>query len=556
MENSYETQFLAQIFNAQNRLENILIEIVQNIFNLYDDDGDGKLDINDYISFVSDLMYISILMKRLDGTAYTMDNLMKFARWSSSNFETNLFREPQAEISYETFVRGVIYAVTENKHLPILGQGGYLCLSSFVPEILNYFSYYTKIAARRGWPTMNIPEESPSESDRDADVIHCPFQTRLALVNAQQQAQHAPVPQEPEPALEPASEPVAEPVAEPASEPASEPALEPALEPVSEPQPDSHSTNGEPEESGPFTPEQQIREYQRRRRIQYELSRNRSHHEHELMHERESQQPSPQAAQVQQVQVQAQQAQQQLDQQQLEERRRQIMEQQIQHVQRLQQQLRNHIRRQEVANQNIDQFGDDIQFTTPPHILEDAGEIVITKETMGYDPIDGDVSILDYIGTNPVDNIVFRMNEHYYMASKDRIRSMIQVGEKDNSIFYGCMCEITGNWTDPATWGLLEETVIPEIRYFNIQQLGLPIRYVLLKDIQAILDGEHHFFIVEKPQDYTIVPSFASDNILNHGVGSMSGAHCQDGQSDIIYTIKKFTPKDENEAISITGISI
>ena len=86
MENTYETQFLAQIFNAQNRLENILIEIVQNIFNLYDDDGDGKLDINDYISFVSDLMYISILMKRLDGTAYTMDNLMKFARWSSSNF--------------------------------------------------------------------------------------------------------------------------------------------------------------------------------------------------------------------------------------------------------------------------------------------------------------------------------------------------------------------------------------------------------------------------------------------------------------------------------------
>jgi hypothetical protein len=279
-------------------------------------------------------------------------------------------------------------------------------------------------------------------------------------------------------------------------------------------------------------------------------------HEHEMMHEREQAQAQQvQQVQAQQVQVQAQQTQAQ-DQQQLEERRRQIMEQQIQQVQRLQQQLRNHIRRQEVANQNIDQFGDDIQFTTPPHILEDAGEIVITKETMGYDPIDGDVSILDYIETNPVDNIVFRMNEHYYMASKDRIRSMIQVGEKDNSIFYGCMCEITGNWTDPATWGLLEETVIPEIRYFNIQQLGLPIRYVLLKDIQAILDGEHHFFIVEKPVDYTIVPSFASDNILNHGVGSMSGAHCQDGQSDIIYTIKKFTPTPGAEPLSIAGISM
>ena len=547
MENTYETQFLAQIFNAQNRLENILIEIVQNIFNLYDDDGDGKLDINDYISFVSDLMYISILMKRLDGTAYTMDNLMKFARWSSSNFETNLFREPQAEISYETFVRGVIYAVTENKHLPILGQGGYLCLSSFVPEILNYFSYYTKIATRRGWPTMNIPEESPSEADRDADVIHCPFQTRLALVNAQQHAQSAPAPEQPQLQQEPVTQQPSTPIPQ---EPVPIPQQPPT--PIPEQPTPMHPQSAEPEESVPLTPEQQISEYQRRRRIQYELSRNRTQHQNEVMQEQSQQSVPIQPVQVQQTQVQVQVQ----DQEQLEERRRQIMEQQIQQVQRLQQQLRNHIRRQEVANQNIDQFGDDIQFTTPPHILEDAGEIVITKETMGYDPIDGDVSILDYIETNPVDNIVFRMNEHYYMASKDRIRSMIQVGEKDNSIFYGCMCEITGNWTDPATWGLLEETVIPEIRYFNIQQLGLPIRYVLLKDIQAILDGEHHFFIVEKPQDYTVVPSFASDNILNHGVGSMSGAHCQDGQSDIIYTIKKFTPKDENAPLSITGISM
>jgi len=567
MENSYDSHFLSQIFSTQNRLENILEEIVQNIFNLYDDDGDGKLDINDYISFISDLMYISILMNRLDGTAYTMDNLMKFAKWSSSNFETNLFREPQKEISYESFVHGVIYALTENKHLPVLGQANFLCLSSFIPEILNYFSYYTKISKRRGWPTIDISEES--NNDRDEDIIHCPFQTRLELINQTNNTQQR---------LQQITN------GEITNLEISGNLVVSSTENVRQPAPILQQLSNQ---------EQQIREYQNRRRVQYQLDRIRLTREHELMRERDQpqqlqsqqqpplqqqqqpplqqqQQPPLQQQQQQQQQQQPQQQQQQPQQQQQQQpqqqqqelqeqevlRRQQIMQQQISQIQRLQLQLRNRIRQEEFSRQNIDQFGDTTVITTPPHELKDYGNIVITKETMGYDPIDGEVSIIDFIKINPEDNIVFRMNEHYYMASKERIKSMIQIGEKDNSVFYGCICEIVGNWTDPETWGLLEQTVIPEIRYFNIQQLGLPIRYVSLKDIQAILDGEHHYFIIEKPEDSNIIPSFASDNILNHGVGSMSGSHCQDGQSDIVYTIKKFTPIDNSDPppLTIEGI--
>ena len=78
-----------------------------------------------------------------------------------------------------------------------------------------------------------------------------------------------------------------------------------------------------------------------------------------------------------------------------------------------------------------------------------------------------------------------------------------------------------------------------------------------MKDIYAILEGEHNYFIIEKPADYTIIPSFASDNVLNHGIGSMSGLHCQDGQSDIVYTIKTFTPiENQPEMLVISGISL
>ena len=72
--------------------------------------------------------------------------------------------------------------------------------------------------------------------------------------------------------------------------------------------------------------------------------------------------------------------------------------------------------------------------------------------------------------------------------------------------------------------------------------MGLPVRYVLFKDIQAVLDSDTAFFCIEKPENPVYIPSFASDNVLNHGIGSMSGVHCQDGQSDIIYQIKKFKP--------------
>jgi len=109
------------------------------------------------------------------------------------------------------------------------------------------------------------------------------------------------------------------------------------------------------------------------------------------------------------------------------------------------------------------------------------------------------------------------------------------------------MCEIENDWTDPKTWALLNHVVILDTIYFNVQHLGLPIRYVTLDNIRGIIHPKaiHNYYLIEKPKDYVVIPSFASDNILKHGIGSMSGIHCQTGQEDTIYVIKKFTPDFE-----------
>ena len=162
---------------------------------------------------------------------------------------------------------------------------------------------------------------------------------------------------------------------------------------------------------------------------------------------------------------------------------------------------------------------------------------------MGYDMIEGDLNINQYIYSNIGENISFKVGENYYLTNKSIIKTMINLGEKDNALYYGCSCEIKDDWTRPETWARLDQVVINNPIYFHIQHLGLPIRYVLFKDIQAVLDSDNAFFCIEKPENPVYIPSFASDNVLNHGIGSMSGVHCQDGQSDIIYQIKKFKPR-------------
>lgn len=418
MEQSYEQTMVNQIFSVQYKFDNILGEVITNVFNLYDIDGDGNLDYDDYISFISDLMYVSILMRRMKNVQYNIDNVMRFAKWTAKNISEHLFNGSIQLLPFEVFSKKIIYALTEYNSSPISDND--MHFSSLLPEFMNFFNYYVQLSHRRGWPSiLSISGNETSET------------------------------------TQPSSQPIQE----------------------NNEQSSHNETN---------------------------ISTDNREPEHRILP-------------------------------------------QIQHIQP------QHIPFDDINQFDINDTSSTFPTTSippeperepePPHELETKEGIIIPVTTMGYDMIEGDLNINQYIYSNIGENITFKVGDNYYLTNKSIIKTMINLGEKDNALYYGCSCEIKDDWTRPETWARLDQVVINNPIYFHIQHLGLPIRYVLFKDIQAVLDCDTQFFCIEKPENPVTIPSFASDNILNHGIGSMSGVHCQDGQSDIIYQIKKFKPR-------------
>jgi hypothetical protein len=482
---NYEEIFLKQIYDSQVRLESALEGMLQIIFNLYDDDGDGILNYEDYISFISDLLLISTFMNRMKTEEYNYENVLRVARWSSSNFTSNLFREPQKNITYEVFLQGIIHAVTEHKDMPILGRK--LFFTSLMPEVINFFHFYDKLAKRRGWPTVQINETHNIFEENGQQQLQ---------ENGQQPISEAPIQIEEPPQVQ-------------KEETSEQNITEQQMTQVAE------------------TQEQQIREYQERR-------------QQEFRQQQEIRQREQQRIQMELLQQRQQQFQQQFRQN-IESRQ----QEQINAGEELRRLHEEQQQQQNVDRTTYDQFGDEELDMPREYKLEDAGIIEISKDEQGFDPIEGDVNVIDFINQNTKDNIAFKFGGRFYLVDKSRLHAMSSLNLKDNSVFYGCMCEIESDWTNPQTWALLNHVVILDPIYFNLQHLGLPIRYVNLNNIRGIIhpNAEHSYYVIEKPEDYVVIPSFASDNILKHGIGSMSGIHCQSGQEDTIYVIKKFTPK-------------
>jgi len=371
--------------------------MLENIFNIYDYDGDGYLNEEEYLTFISDIVYISVLMKRVPESEYRIENVKLIAAWSSANFKTNLFRVPLPTISHDLFMNGIMYALTENQQFPIF-QNNRIFVISFVPELIHYFHYYVDVAKRRGWPTelemdtgeseveMDTGESEEKEVEMDTGEMEIEMNTgEMEVVDTRESEEK-----------------------------------------------EADVDTGEKENTeNTFT--NQVVEYQDRRRKKYQEEKEleRQKHQQVLAMRHEEQDRINQELFLQQQQLEANQRERERRNLEEENRRRQLLL-----LQQLQTNLREHIRQ----HVSIDQLS-----TTLP----DIGTIEIKESDEGYDPIEGNIRVLTFLKNNTEDGIVFRCGDSYYLASKDRIRSMIQSGEKDNSLFYGCMCEIEGDWTQP-----------------------------------------------------------------------------------------------------------
>jgi hypothetical protein len=429
MDISYEQCLINQIFSVQHKFDNVLGEMISNVFNLYDVDGDGNLDYEDYVSFVSDLMFISILMNRMKPGQYTLNNVLKFVKWTAKNIATNLFMGNANYLPYDVFSKRIISALTE--HYTSTSSTTQMHFASLLPEFMNFFNFYVQIAQRRGWPSILAISASDTTTNvtNNVETVTEIVEQSVIETNAQSLS------------IEESSQ----------ISIASEPVIEPIIE---TPMPPPPPVQNEP------------------RDIHFDM----------------------------------------------------------------------------FSQFDMDE-NEEPEFPTPeippeiPHELQEKEGIVIRLSEKGYDMIEGDLNIHKYIFENPAENIAFRIGDTYFLTNRTIIKTMVNMGEKDNAIFYGCSCEIRDDWTRIETWARLDQVVISDIPYFNVQHLGLPVRYVLFKDILALLNSDYNCFYIDKPEGSQYIASFVSDNILNHARGSMSGVHCQDGQRDIIYRIKKCRPR-------------
>jgi len=429
MDTTYEQCLINQIFSVQHKFDNVLGEMISNVFNLYDIDGDGNLDYEDYVSFVSDLMFISILMNRMKPGQYSLNNVLKFVKWTAKNIATNLFLGNAQYLPYDVFSKRIISALTE--HYTSTSSTTQMHFASLLPEFMNFFNFYVQIAHRRGWPSiMTITAADP------IPIVENNVEIATEILE------------------QPISEPPIQAVFVEESLPSSN-LSEPAIETIIE---------------SPIPPPPPLQ--QPPRDIHFDM----------------------------------------------------------------------------FSQFDMDE-NEEPEFPTPeippeiPHELEVKDGIIIKLSETGYDMIEGDLNIHKYIFENPNENIAFKVGDNYFLTNRTIIKTMVNIGERDNAIFFGCSCEIKDDWTRIETWARLDQVVISDIPYFNIRHIGLPIRYVLLKDIMAALNSDYNCFYIEKPEPAEYIASFVSDNILNHARGSMSGVHCQDGQRDIIYRIKKFRPR-------------
>uniref|UniRef100_A0A6C0DR48 EF-hand domain-containing protein n=1 Tax=viral metagenome TaxID=1070528 RepID=A0A6C0DR48_9ZZZZ len=482
MEQQCDQLVLEQFYSVQEKLDKILEDYIVNIFTLYDINGEGELTFQNFSLFIGDLLYISVLMKRMDKSEYTEENIIKYVRWAGGNFPSNLISGTMGSISYYIFTKGILFALNGYQYKPITTVENSMHMS-LLPEFYNYFNHYNDVAIRRGWPLYR----------------------RMSQTRQQQQQQQHPQPQpQPQPiirtvtiegSLHVTGDVVIEGDLSVGNSNETPSVQEP---PSSQEQPEPPSEK-EQEETSDISNNVNVRPLSRAALAAIARANGTAvtHTEQPVENvpvipsgEQPQSEPTPEHA---------------------------MIDQQL-------------------------HFDEPPKHDNPEYKLIDAGIFDLCNNEMGFDAIEGDINVVDYIESDKNDNLAFKIGHAYYLSKKSQIMTMVNRGHPGNSIFYACSCVILGDWTGPEAWGLLDTAVSYKESFFNIQHLGLPVRYVRLNDIGCILGGADNYFIIEKPLDAKPFPAFASDNVLNHGIGSMSGNHCQDGQEDIIYDIKTYTP--------------
>jgi len=161
--------------------------------------------------------------------------------------------------------------------------------------------------------------------------------------------------------------------------------------------------------------------------------------------------------------------------------------------------------------------------------------ITITNQEEGFDIIEGEVNIKNYMKEDP-GNIALYYSDHWYLTNKNIIQNMIDTTKPDNQIVYKCNTAsgYLGDNNDRVN------NVDKTKKYFRLRNIGL-YDYMPYDYIEYLINNTtNKYYIVEATNE--TLPSVVSDNVINHQGSWVSASHCQDGQSGKVYILKILKP--------------
>ena len=167
----------------------------------------------------------------------------------------------------------------------------------------------------------------------------------------------------------------------------------------------------------------------------------------------------------------------------------------------------------------------------PLELYNNNPPIKITPQETGFDLIEGEINLIDYIKENNK-NCTFYYGNNWYLSNKEQIKKMMEYNEPDNEVVYKC---------NQASGSLRPENVDTTKVFFRLRKIGLPLDYLPLGMMQTLIESPNQYFIIETTNDK--LDTVVSNNVLFHSQEWIGASHCQEGQGGKICIIKILNPE-------------
>jgi hypothetical protein len=171
-------------------------------------------------------------------------------------------------------------------------------------------------------------------------------------------------------------------------------------------------------------------------------------------------------------------------------------------------------------------------------IIKSPTQITISEDDEGFDLIEGDKKVLEYI-QEASNNIVFVINtksgtNKFFLITKQQLKKVI---EDKTNIHYECLR------SGPQLLDIRSTDVIKSKPLLKMTSIGLPIEYLYLSEIIDILESNKQLYLISN-EPIEQIKAAASHDVLDQQEVIAGGTHCQYIEGDAPHSIYTLTYLD------------